>query len=96
MTDTIRYSFGAIAAGSEDIRATSANIQSLLGDLRSRIQPMTATWEGDSAVAYEAAQREWDEAAADLNMILETIARTVSESNDRMSDINRQAAASWG
>lgn len=96
MTDTIRYSFGSIAAGAEDIRGSSANIQTLLGDLRQRIQPMVNTWEGESAEAYENAQREWDNAADDLNMILETIARTVGESNDRMSDINRQAAASWG
>ncbi|MFC3849121.1 WXG100 family type VII secretion target [Corynebacterium hansenii] len=96
MTDTIRYQFGSIAAGAADIRATSGHIQTLLGDLKSRIAPMTATWEGDSAVAYEEAQRKWDDSATDLNQILDTIARTVEEGNDRMSDINRRAAASWG
>lgn len=96
MTDTIRYQFGAIAGGAADIRSTSGQIQSLLGELKSRIAPMTATWEGESAVAYEDAQREWDEAAGELNQILDTIARTVEEGNDRMSDLNRRAAASWG
>ena len=96
MTDTIRYQFGSIAAGAADIRTTSGQIQTLLGDLKARIAPMTSTWEGDSAVAYEDVQRTWDESAGELNQILETIARTVEEGNDRMSDINRRAAASWG
>lgn len=96
MTDTIRYQFGSIATGAADIRITSGHIQTLLGDLKARIAPMTSTWEGESAVAYEEAQREWDEAAGELNQILDTIARTVEEGNDRMSDINRRAAASWG
>ncbi|MBP2333526.1 MULTISPECIES: WXG100 family type VII secretion target [Corynebacterium] len=96
MTDTIRYQFGSIATGAADIRTTSGHIQTLLGDLKTRIAPMTATWEGESAIAYEDAQRAWDESAEELNQILETIARTVEEGNDRMSDINRRAAASWG
>lgn len=95
MTDTIRYQFGGIAAAVDDIRGTSGRIQGLLEELKARIRPMTATWQGDSAAAYEEAQARWDAAAAELNMILDAIARTVGEGNDRMADINRQAAASW-
>ncbi|MBV7294692.1 WXG100 family type VII secretion target [Corynebacterium sp. TAE3-ERU12] len=95
MSDTIRYNFGGIAAGVDDIRGTSARIQGLLDELKARIQPMVATWEGESATAYQDAQHRWDTAAAELNLILESIARVVGEGNDRMADINRQAAASW-
>lgn len=94
--DIIRYQFGSISAAAADIRTTSGHIQGLLGDLKARIAPMVATWEGESSEAYQNAQRDWDQAAAELNQILETIARTVDESNGRMSDINRRAAASWG
>src|SRR5699024_3618087 len=50
----------------------------------------------DSAAAYNEAQAKWDKAAAELNTVLATISNTVSQSNDRMSDVNRRAAASWG
>ncbi|WP_448851553.1 WXG100 family type VII secretion target [Corynebacterium sp. 335C] len=93
--DTIRYQFAGIAAGVDDIRGTSARIQGQLEDLKARLQPMIATWEGESSTAYQEAQGRWDSAAAELNAILEAIARTVGEGNDRMADINRQAAASW-
>lgn len=92
----IKYQFGAIESAAADINSTSGRINQLLGDLKSQIQPMTASWEGESAVAYAAAQAKWDNAAAELNTILATISRTVSNGNERMGDVNRMAAASWG
>lgn len=68
----------------------------MLGDLKSTLQPMVATWEGESAAAYNEAQAKWDNAAAELNTVLATISKTVSQGNDAMSDVNRRAAASWG
>ena len=60
MTDTIRYQFGGIAAAVDDIRGTSGRIQGLLEELKAGIRPMTATWQGDSAAAYEEAQAAID------------------------------------
>lgn len=91
----IKYQFGEIAAAASDINATSVRIGGQLDDLKRQLQPMVQTWEGDSAAAYNQAQAQWDSAASELNTILATISRTLSEGNDRMSDINRRAAASW-
>ncbi|APT84073.1 WXG100 family type VII secretion target [Corynebacterium aquilae] len=95
MTNAIKYQFGAISAAAGDIQSTSGRINALLDNLKAHIKPMVSTWEGESAVAYQAAQQKWDTAAAELNAILASIAGTVQEGNDRMSDVNRQAAASW-
>lgn len=96
MESVIKYQFGEIEAAAADINATSGRINALLDDLKSGLQPMVASWEGDSAAAYNEAQARWDKAAAELNTILATISKTVREGNDRMGDINRMAAASWG
>ncbi|MDO5030076.1 MAG: WXG100 family type VII secretion target [Corynebacterium sp.] len=94
--EPIHYGFGGINGAASDIRSTSGSINNLLGDLKKRIAPMVATWEGDSSESYQNAQRQWDSAAEELNVILNTIADTVSAGSDRMADINRRAAASWG
>ncbi|MFV8382103.1 WXG100 family type VII secretion target [Corynebacterium hindlerae] len=96
MESMIKYQFGEIENAAVDINATSGRINSLLDGLKSQLQPMVTSWEGDSATAYNEAQAKWDRAAAELNTILATISKTVREGNDRMSDINRMAAASWG
>ncbi|MCS4489584.1 WXG100 family type VII secretion target [Corynebacterium sp. ES2794-CONJ1] len=93
--DMIKYGFGEIEAASGDIQATSARINALLDALKSQIQPMVASWEGDSAAAYQHAQLQWDKAAAELNTVLATIAQTVRSGNDRMGEVNKQAASSW-
>lgn len=94
--DQIKYQFGDIETAAADIRATAGSMNALLDDLKQQLHPMVSTWEGDSATAYQTAQAKWDSAAAELNTILETIASTVQEGNDRMSEVNRMAAASWG
>ncbi|WKD59806.1 WXG100 family type VII secretion target [Corynebacterium caspium] len=93
---TIRYQFSAISAAATDINGTSGRINHLLEDLKGLLNPMVSTWEGDAAVAYNAAQAKWDRSAAELNEILGAISRTVAQGNEQMSDINRAAAASWG
>lgn len=92
---TIKYEFGAIAAAASDINAASGRITALLSDLKATITPMTSTWEGEAAAAYVEAQAKWDRAFEELNTVLGTIATTVGETNDRMADVNRRAAASW-
>ncbi|AKP08079.1 ESAT-6-like protein [Corynebacterium pseudotuberculosis] len=92
----IKYGFAAIEGAAGDIQSTSVRISSLLEELKAGIRPMVSTWEGDSALAYQEAQAQWDQAAYELNTILSTISQTVRAGNERMSEINRVAAASWG
>ncbi len=92
----IKYEFGAISGAASDINATSGRINGLLEELKAIIAPMTQTWEGESARAYAQAQAKWDQASEELNIVLATISSTVSDGNDRMAEVNRRAAASWG
>ena len=92
----IKYGFGEIDAAASDIQSTSGRINSLLDGLKQQISPMVQSWEGSSSTAYQEAQRKWDRAANELNTILATISNTVREGNDRMAEVNRRAAASWG
>ena len=109
--DIIKYGFSEIDAAAADIQTTAsrklypppAHIQppasrigSLLHTLKSQIQPMVTAWEGSSSTAYQEAQAKWDHSADELNTILDTIARTVRNGNDDMSDVNRAATSSWG
>lgn len=91
----IQYDFASIAQTSADIHATNRNINGMLDQLKGDIAPMVAEWEGESATAYQAAQRRWDAAAEELNQVLQTIARAVDNAGSRMSQINNSAANSW-
>lgn len=91
----IQYNFAAIAQASADIHATNASINGQLDQLKADIAPMVGEWEGESSTAYQDAQRRWDSAAAELNQVLQSVARAVDDANSRMSAINTSAANSW-
>ena len=92
----IKYDFGQIGSTAQDIRTSAATINGQLNELKEVIRPMTATWEGEAATSYMAHQAKWDQAAADLNEILNQIASTVEDGNNTMSAVNNAAANSWG
>lgn len=50
--DMIRYEFGAIQGAATDINSTSGRINSLLDGLKSQLQPMVASWEGEIGRAH--------------------------------------------
>ncbi|WP_018297728.1 WXG100 family type VII secretion target [Corynebacterium lubricantis] len=95
MTNSIQYGFGSLAGAADDLQASSARVGAELEELKNLLRPMAATWTGEASENYQMHQRKWDEAAAELNMILDSIAKTVSDGNMRMKGINDAAAASW-
>ncbi|MCO6393856.1 MULTISPECIES: WXG100 family type VII secretion target [Corynebacterium] len=92
----IKYDFAQIANAAEDMRSSATRITSQLNELKQIIQPMAQTWEGTAASAYQAHQAKWDQAAEDLNTILNQIASTVEDGNSTMLAVNNAAANSWG
>ncbi|SDS48092.1 WXG100 family type VII secretion target [Corynebacterium timonense] len=92
----IKYGFGQLSGAAQDMDASAAAIEAQLNDLKSLLQPLVTTWQGEAAEAYAAHQQKWDQAAEELNTILRTIAATVEEGNSRMQAVNAAAAASWG
>lgn len=91
----IHYNFAQIGQAAEDINSTKNRIDGILDNLKKDLQPLVAEWEGESASAYQEAQRRWDSSANDLNVVLGEVSRAVRDSNDRMSQINTNAANSW-
>lgn len=92
----IRYDFAKISGAAQDIQSSAQRINGQLNDLKQGLQPMVNSWEGDAREAYYAHQQKWDQAAEDLNQILNQIAATVDEGNSQMMAVNNAAAQSWG
>lgn len=91
----IKYNFAQIADLRADIALVTANMNNSLGDLKQYLAPMVADWTGEAAEAYQVQQRQWDEAAAGLNQVLDSIGRAVGAGNDNMADTERAARNSW-
>jgi early secretory antigenic target protein ESAT-6 len=74
----LRVEFPALEAAADAAGHTVADLEDTLGRLRTAVTSLTSTWTGDAAEAYQAAQREWDLAAADLRQFVFDLHRVVS------------------
>lgn len=79
---TIGLSFGQLSATHSQIVSNSSQMNQKLSDLRSYLQPMVSTWQGSASESYQALQKKWDQAAAELNQILNQIATATNNANE--------------
>lgn len=91
----IRVTFGELAAAQQNVAGTSGRIGAQLEELKRFLAPMAATWEGQAAQDYQARQRQWDTAAADLTAVLAQIGTALGTANDNYQAVEQANAARW-
>lgn len=92
----LSYNFDAIEHSvRHEIHATSAELESALEELRSRIAPLQQLWTREAAAAYQAEQLKWHQAATALNEILNQLGHAVRDGADEVASADRRAAGSW-
>jgi ESAT-6 family protein len=81
MDGPMRYTFGAIDALAGDIATRVNAVETRLGDLQSKINNLTAIWEGAANEGFRQTKQQWETAAADLNQVLAKIRIAVEQTN---------------
>jgi WXG100 family type VII secretion target len=96
MDPVLSYNFGEIEYSvRQDIHSTSARLNAALDELRSQIAPLQQLWTREAAVAYQAEQLKWHQAATALNQILVDLGNAVRDGADEVADADRRAAGVW-
>ncbi|MFV2088612.1 WXG100 family type VII secretion target [Micromonospora sp. LOL_021] len=80
----IRYDFAALNNAADNCGTAAKNMIQELDGLKTGIQPLVATWEGDAQTAYLTRQAEWESAANDLKDLLNRIEKALREAALRM------------
>ncbi len=95
MNDEIKIDFGALGSAAGDISGQASQVQQQLDDLKARIDPVIAQWQGGTSEAYQAVQRQWDTSAADLQQVLAAIGTAVASANDAYSAAEQKNTSRW-
>ncbi|CCH35105.1 WXG100 family type VII secretion target [Actinosynnema sp. NPDC047251] len=95
MNDEIKIDFSALGSAAGDIQGQANKVQQELEDLKSRIAPVIAQWEGATSGAYQEVQNKWDTSAADLQQVLAAIGTAVASANDAYSAAESKNTARW-
>lgn len=91
----IKVTFGELQAASSSISSNAQKIQSSLDDLKSYLAPLVAGWQGAASEEYNAHQRKWDLAAADLQSVMAAIGTAVAQAADDYQQGENQNALRW-
>jgi 6 kDa early secretory antigenic target len=91
----IKVSFGGLQAAAGNISSQASKVQGSLDDLKSYLAPLVAGWTGNASEQYQAHQKQWDTAAADLQQVLAAIGVAVQRAAEDYADGERANAARW-
>lgn len=91
----IKVTFGELAAAHAGVTSTAARITGRLDELKRFLAPLAATWEGAAAADYQARQRQWDVAAADLAAVLARIGAALGSANENYQQVENANARRW-
>jgi WXG100 family type VII secretion target len=91
----IHIDFGALQAGQAGIQSTFARLQATLDELESGLQPMVDSWSGAAQEAYVVCKQQWEEAAAALAAVLQSISRAVTAAHDNYSATHSATVQIW-
>ena len=91
----IKVGFGELTTAQQNVARTASQIAGRLDELKRFVAPLAATWEGAAAADYQARQRQWDTAAADLAAVLARIGAALGAANENYQLVEASNARRW-
>lgn len=91
----IRVSYSALGTAETDIKASVARIRTSLANLERDLAPMAASWTGEASEFYRDKQRQWNKAADELSMILESVGGGVGTALANYVNSDNQVRRIW-
>lgn len=95
MNDRIEVSFGELANAASSISSQASQVQQQLDDLKQRLAPVIAQWDGAASGSYQEAQAKWDNSAADLQSVLASIGVAVQQATEAYEAAERTNQNRW-
>ncbi|GID32217.1 WXG100 family type VII secretion target [Paractinoplanes brasiliensis] len=91
-----KVNFPAANSVVDQVAAANRQISNDLAALDPKIMNALAMWESDDArAAYDAAKQRWDQAAVQMNQILEQARSTLTNVIENYNVSNQRAAGKW-
>lgn len=93
--DMIKVNFAEVANASQSLSSSASKLEQLLGDLKQRLAPLEAGYEGAAKEAWHAKQNEWNKAQDDLRQVLASIGMAVQQSGENYEQTEKANANRW-
>ena len=92
---SIVLSFSALQAAEAAINSNLTKLRARLDQLEGDLQPLVSSWSGDAQAAYLIQKKQWEHAAQDLALMLQSIVLALGNTNTDYTDAQRRIVASF-
>ncbi len=96
MAGMIRVTPEQLVQVSAQLSSGASNIQSMLQQLQSMVQPLGADWAGVGQARFESLWAQWQRDAAGLNQALMSISRLMSQAGQQYQSTDAQIGNQFG
>lgn len=86
----------ALLAGVDEMAAFHENLEQILARVQSSVAALGISWHGDAASAQEAAQRQWNEGAHQLQQTLGQLRDIADRAYSNYSNAVATNSLMWG
>ena len=87
--------FDSLLQGQVDIAQTYSRITRTLEELEMRLNPLIETWPGQAQEVYLQCKKRWDEAAANLATVLNSIGQAIGQAQDSDRAAENASRGNW-
>jgi early secretory antigenic target protein ESAT-6 len=91
----IVVTFGAVNEAAMDTDAIASQIAQQLGDLKTYLAPLVASWSGEASGDFQALQAKWDASANDLNQVLRQISQSLRLAGEQYQAAEKANSSVW-
>lgn len=92
----IHVQFESLLQGQAGIAQTYSRLTSTLEQLEQDLNPMIQSWTGAAQESYLQCKKQWDEAAANLASVLNSIGQAVGQAHENYRAAENAAQSNWG
>lgn len=90
-----RVTPGELQQLSSQVRGTAGSIESSLADLRARVMPVGAAWDGAAHERFDGLYAEWSRSADSLQQALDGISRLLGQAGAAYAETEQRIASSF-
>ena len=91
----IHVQFESLLQGQAGIAQTYSRLTGTLEQLESDLQGMINSWTGAAQESYMQCKKQWDEAAANLASVLNSIGQAVGQAHENYRAAENAAQSNW-
>jgi 6 kDa early secretory antigenic target len=80
--DYVKAVFGSLSDGQAQFMAAYNGLSSTVNELDAQLRSNLSTWDGQAQEAYYQAKAVWDNAIADMGMVIQNLSSVIGTAND--------------